>query len=183
LTRASLRFVDLRNSRLGLSGRWDCDINVKQGEQILKYKKEMLVGIVIAVVLYFVAVRTIGVAAAVATPAGYFDWYRSNDLVWLGLAIWNLCTLYPAAAIPSLIITSVGVKVSAAKWLPVCYVVVLLYLAYFFYGQISLTLQYPQFIEINGYRAFIPSLVIPAFVFLGGFLSTKRLTKRSTRTQ
>jgi hypothetical protein len=29
LTRASLRFVDLRNSRLGLSGRWDCEINVK----------------------------------------------------------------------------------------------------------------------------------------------------------
>ncbi len=149
----------------------------------MKYKKEILIGVVIAFVLYFVATWTIGIAAAYPAPADFFVWYRSNNLGRLGLFIWNLCTIYPAAALPSLIITFVGVKVGAAKWLPVCCVVTVLYFMQYIFVHISLTLRYPQFIEVNGYQVFIPSLVVPVSVFLGGYLSTKCLTKSSTRTQ
>lgn len=158
-------------------------MSLKARSASLKYQKEILVGVLIAVVLYFLVAWTVGVATAVPTPAGYFDWYRANNLVWLGLLVWSLCTVYPAAALPSLIVTFVGIKVSSAKWLPVCYAVIALYLAYFFYGQVSLIIKYPQFIELNGYKVFVPNLVVPASIFLGGFLSTKCLTKRAARAQ
>ncbi|WP_019677577.1 hypothetical protein [Arsukibacterium perlucidum] len=149
----------------------------------MKYKKEILVGLLIFAVLYPVVILLVGIAAAAPTPAGYFDWYRSNDLIWLGLFIWNLCTIYPASALPSLIITFVGIKISAAKWLPVSCVVTVLYLGETIYREISFALQFPQYAELISYKTYISVWVLPAFVFLGGFLTTKYFTKNSTRTQ
>lgn len=151
----------------------------------MKYKKEILVGLIIFAVLYPVVILLIGIAAAAPIPAGYFDWYRSNDLIWLGLFILDLCTIYPASALPSLIITFVGIKLSAAKWLPVSCVVTVLYLGDTIYREISFALKFPQFAEliVIGYQGYISMLVLPVFVFLGGFLTTKYFTKNSTKTK
>lgn len=143
----------------------------------MKYQREMVVGVILYVVLYYLAAWAIGIAAAIATPEGYFDWFRSRQLIWLGLLIWNLCTIYPAAALPSLIIAFAGVKISGVRWLPACIVVTVLYLAHFMHDQVLFAFNHPQLIKLNGYRAFLPSVVLPLFVFLGGYVANRYTTR------
>lgn len=137
----------------------------------MKYRKEILVAASTYIVLHYFVAWSVGMTSAIAMPEEYLGWYQSNDLVWLGILIWSLCTIYPATALPSLAIVFAGVKMSSTKWFPVCIVIIVLYVAHFLYGQISAALTYPQFVELNGYHVFIPGVVFPAFVLLGGYLA------------
>ena len=142
--------------------------------------KDVLIGLAASIAIYFFVVWLAGFAAAIATPNGYFEWYRDRGIEWLALPLWNLVTVIPAMVIPTFLVVYVMVRYLTRSWLTPCLTIVAAYFFYFYISAFWDWSNYPNYYELNGWRALLPSMWLPLAVTVSGYLANKRITNQST---
>ena len=120
--------------------------------------KDCLLACVVSIVMFYIIVALVGIAAAVATPEGYFGWFRERELLDYGFYLWNAITIIPAQAIPAIVITYITARYIAEYVMFFCLVMVLIYAVYFViyykdFGSWGMSLIYPLAILLAGYFA------------------------------
>ena len=58
------------------------------------FLKHRVVSLSLGVVVGVAALYSLGFTAAIASPAGLFDWFKSKNLLDLGLGLWHLVVVY-----------------------------------------------------------------------------------------
>ena len=139
--------------------------------------KAVILGLFAYIFLYIAMARVVGMLAAIATPSGYFDWYRDNDLLFLGLWLWDLCTVIPGMAIISFVISFIFVRYLSNNWRYFCITVAVLYLSVFWLDMIVFLYVNPMAWDLNGYSIIIPRFTPLVFIMLGGWVANKARTK------
>ncbi len=140
--------------------------------------KDIAVGLASGVILVMLIVDLLGFLAAIAMPKFYAAWIMQNDTVWLGMMGWRFVVeIIPGQILPALILSFLAVRIFANRWALVCGVILLVVLIRFLTAIFLMANEYPNFIQLNGIWLFLPLVIFPVSVFVGGFLASKSLNK------
>ncbi|WP_370979488.1 hypothetical protein [Agaribacterium sp. ZY112] len=147
---------------------------------MIKNKKEIGLAILACAFLYPITSHSAGFASAIALPEWLALWINDTDQSWLGMQFWNLMTIYPSLAIPIVIVVSCICSATQVKWLYFCSSMAAIYVAYFCANFVLTLLEYPQYLQLNGIKVLIPSIVILGTIFATGYLHNKVVNPTST---
>lgn len=128
--------------------------------------KDCFLACVASVVLFYLIVALVGIAVAVAVPEGYFEWFRKKELLKFGFYLWDVLTIIPAQAIPTIIITYFIARYLANNVKVFCAALILIYIVYYV-------------VEYNSFGSFGVALIYPLSIVLAAYLALKVKAKKS----
>ncbi|GAA4363824.1 hypothetical protein [Kangiella marina] len=128
--------------------------------------KDFFFACVASVVLYYLVVASVGIAAALAIPNGYIEWFRKEEILKFGVYLWSVMTIIPAQAIPTIIITYIIARFLVDNVKVFCAALILIYIIYYA-------------VEYRGFGSLGVALIYPLSIVLAGYLAQKVRAKKS----
>lgn len=120
-----------------------------------------------------IAIVLVGFTAAIATPAGYFDWFRDNNLIWLGLFLWRLVTDIPVMALTALLVSFLAMRFARRSWVTLALLMSGLYLLHFYAVLLFQLFTHPQMMELNDWLLLVPNITPIVFFGIGCWLGQR----------
>ena len=125
-------------------------------------------------ILHIISIPT-GYAAAIATPEGYFDWFRENSSVWLGVKLFDLVTVFPAMAIPVFILMYSSTRFFAKSWVIYALATIVFIYAHHFWIIFELIASYPPIYEAHGLSIFWPPIAMPFVILVSAYWANRHI--------
>lgn len=127
--------------------------------------KDCFLACAISVAMYYIVIALVGIAAAIATPDGYFEWFKEQGATKFGFYLWNAVTIIPAQVIPAIVITYIAARYFAKSIMFFCAMLLLIYVTFFV-------------IEYRTFGSWLIGLVYPISIVLASYLALRVKNKK-----
>lgn len=143
----------------------------REGLSVSSKLLDIITGFIAYVLFYIFFSNFVGILSAIAIPGGYIDWFRSHDMLWLGIRAFNyLMVDIPGWAAPSFTLAFITARFFSKNWLLVCITILILFYSHYWLHLLQTSDSISQLIELNGYTILLPSFMPLIFTILGGWL-------------
>ncbi|GEM_PF-7017952 len=129
--------------------------------------KDCFLACAISVAMYYIVVALVGIVAAIATPDGYFEWFKEQGASKFGFYLWDTVTIIPAQVIPAIVITYIVARYFAKSIMFFCAMLLLIYITFFV-------------IEYRTFGSWLTGLVYPISIALAGYFALRVKNKKKT---